>query len=129
MDHTPTRLDQANAAVQTALRLRPDSGEAHFALAIYYYHGFRDYRRARSELAIARHTLPNNPEVLLYTGGIDRREGHWEEATHNLEHALELDPRNLVVLLNLGQIYQWQHRYADVTRILDRMLTILPGVQ
>ena len=62
-DHTSARLDLANAAVQTALRLQPDAGEAHLALADYYYHGFRDYKRARAELAIARRTLPNNAEV------------------------------------------------------------------
>ena len=32
-DHTPARLELANAAVQTALRLQPDAGEAHLALA------------------------------------------------------------------------------------------------
>ena len=42
-DRTPDRLDLANRAVQAALRLRPNSGEAHLALANYYYHGFRDY--------------------------------------------------------------------------------------
>src|SRR5256886_6298837 len=57
-DHTPARLGLANAAVQTALRLQPDAGEAHLALAIYYYNGFRDYGQARSELAIASQTLP-----------------------------------------------------------------------
>jgi tetratricopeptide (TPR) repeat protein len=34
-DHTPARLDQANSAVQTALRIQPDSGEEHLALAVY----------------------------------------------------------------------------------------------
>jgi len=33
-DHTPARLDLANAAVQTALRLQPDAGEAHLAWPI-----------------------------------------------------------------------------------------------
>src|SRR4029077_6522245 len=97
-DHTHASLDLANAAVQTALRLQPDAGEAHLALADYYYHGFRDYERARTELAIARRTLPNSAEVFEYTGYIDRREGHWEEATRNLERALELDPRNFFTL-------------------------------
>ncbi|PYL51844.1 MAG: hypothetical protein DMF33_09590, partial [Verrucomicrobia bacterium] len=59
-DHTPARLDLANAAVQTALRFQPEAGEAHRALATYYYYGFRDYARARSELAIARRSLPND---------------------------------------------------------------------
>jgi serine/threonine-protein kinase len=126
-DHTPARLGLANAAAQTALRLQPDAGEAHLALAIYYYNGFRDYRRARSELGIARRTLPNNADVFLYTGFIDRREGHWEEATRNIERALELDPRNFFTLQQLALTYQSQRRYADEARTYDRALAILPG--
>ena len=126
-DHTPARLDLANAAVQTALRLQPDAGEAHLALADYYYHGSRDYGRARTELATARRTLPNNAEVFEYTGYIDRREGHWEEATRNLERALELDPRNFFTLQQMALTYQAQHRYADVAQTYDRALTIVPG--
>jgi TolB-like protein/Tfp pilus assembly protein PilF len=126
-DHTQPRLDLANVAVQTALRLQPEAGEAHLALATYYYYGFRDYARARSELAIAKRTLPNDAEVFLYTGLINRREGHWEGATRNMEHALELDPRNLFILQQLALTYQTQHRYADEARIYDRALSIMPG--
>ena len=126
-DHTPARLGLANAAVQTALRLQPDAGEAHLALAIYYYNGFRDYGRAHSELVIARRALPNSADVFRYTGMIDRREGHWDEATRNLERALELDPRNFFTLQQLAYAYGWQHRYADEVRTYDRALTIMPG--
>ena len=126
-DHTPARLGLANAAVQTALRLQPDAGEVHLALAIYYYNGFRDYGRARSELVIARRALPNNADVFRYTGMIDRREGHWDEATRNLERALELDPRNFFTLQQLALAYGWQHRYADEARTYDRALAIMPG--
>jgi serine/threonine-protein kinase len=126
-DHTQTRLDLANSAAQTALRLQPDAGEAHLALADYYYHGFRDYERARTELAIARRTLPNNAEVFEYTGYIDRREGHWEQATRNLERALELDPRNFFTLHQMALTYQSQRRYADEAGTYDRALTIVPG--
>ena len=75
-DHTSGRLDLANAAVQAALRLQPDSGEAHLTLAKYYYHGFRDYGRALSELAFARRMLPNNADVFEYTAYIEQRQGH-----------------------------------------------------
>jgi serine/threonine protein kinase/Flp pilus assembly protein TadD len=126
-DHTPARLALANAAVQTALRLQPDAGEAHLALAAYYYYGFRDYARARAELAIARRTLPNSAEVFKYIGYVDRREGHWEDATRNLEQAVELDPRNVSILQQLASAYHDQRRYADEVRTLDRALTIVPG--
>jgi tetratricopeptide (TPR) repeat protein len=117
----------ANVAVQTALRLRPDAGEAHLALANYYYYGFHDYERARGELAIARRTLPNNAEVFEYTGRIDRRQGYWTEATHNLERAVELDPRNTFILQQLALTYPWQRRYAEEVRTWDLLLTIVPG--
>jgi serine/threonine protein kinase/Flp pilus assembly protein TadD len=126
-DRTPARLDLAKATVEAALRLQPDAGEAHLALAIYYYNGFRDYGRARSELVIARGALPNDADVFRYTGMIDRREGHWDEATRNLEHALELDPRNFFTLQQLALAYEWQHRYADEARTYDRALSIVPG--
>jgi TolB-like protein/integral membrane sensor domain MASE1/class 3 adenylate cyclase/Flp pilus assembly protein TadD len=126
-DHTAARLDLANAALEAARRLQPDAGEVHLALANYYYNGFRDYGRARSELTIARRTLPNNAEVIRHTGFIDRREGHWEEATRNIERALELDPRNFFILQQLALTYQAQHRYADEARTYDRALTIVPA--
>jgi TolB-like protein/Tfp pilus assembly protein PilF len=126
-DRTAARLDLANVAVQTALRLQPEAGEAHRALATYYYYGFRHYARARSELAVARRTLPNDAEIFLYTGLIDRREGHWDDSTRNLERALELDPHNLFILQQLALSYLTQHRYQDAIRIDDRTLTIVPG--
>ena len=126
-DHTPTRVDLAKRAVQAALRLQPDAGEPHLALAAYHYLCFRDYGRARSELAIASRTLPNNAKVFEYTAYIDRRKGRWEEATRNMERVIELDPRNLGSLGQLMEMYHWQRRYADEVRTYDRALTIAPG--
>ncbi|HEV2046216.1 MAG TPA: FlgO family outer membrane protein [Chthoniobacterales bacterium] len=127
-DRSSARLELADAAAQTALRLQPDAGEAHLALANYYYYGFLDYRRARSELAIAKRTLPNNSDVFVFTGFIERREGNWPEATRNLERALELDPRNFFTLQQLASYtYRPQRHYADAGRIYDRALTIVPG--
>ncbi len=126
-DHTPARLALANMAVQTALRIQPDSGEAHLALADYYYHGFRDYEKAQTELTSARRTMPNNAEVFEYTGYIARRQGHWKEATENLERALELDPRNFFILQQMALTYEAQRRYQDQIRIYTRALTVVPG--
>ena len=124
-DHTPARLDLAKAALDAAMRLEPNAGEIHLALANYYYHGFRDYKRARNELVTAAQTLPNNAEVFQYTGFIDRREGHWAAATRNMERALELDPRNFFILQQLALTYFSQRRYADEARTYDRAPTIV----
>jgi len=126
-DHTPRRLALANMAIQTALRLRPGSGEAHLALAEHLYRGYRDHEHALAELDLARRALPNNPLVFELTGFITRRQGRWEESTTDLKRALELDPRNLFFLQQLSFTYEWQRRYRDLAAVLDRALKLVPS--
>ena len=83
IDHTPARLTLAKKAVDAALSLRPESGEAHLALAEYLYCGYLDYDRARDELVIARNALPNEPRVFELTSYIDRRQSRWTESLDN----------------------------------------------
>jgi TolB-like protein len=125
-DHTPGRLALAKQAAEAALRTAPEDGDAHLAMADYYYHGFRDYQQARRELNAARQTLPNNPQVFEYSGYIERRQGDWASATRDFERSIELDPRNFHTIQQLALTYQLQHRYADQLRALDRALTIVP---
>src|SRR5207244_6889086 len=105
IDHTPARLALAKSAIDSAFRLRPDSGEAHLALGWHHYWGYSDYARARAEIAVAQQSLPNNPRAFELAGLIDRREGRWAEATYNLERASELDPRNIPSLITLATTY------------------------
>ena len=125
-DHTPTRLEQFSAAVQGAVRLAPDAGETHLALADYHYQR-RDYAAATAELTLAGRTLPNESRIPELTGYMLRRQGHWEESTRSLEGALALDPRNFVVLTQLARSYEAMHRYADLERALQRALAVKPG--
>lgn len=125
-DHTPARLALADVAVQTALRLRPDAGEAHLALAQHFYRGYLDYDRARTELSIAQRTLPNDPFTFALAGHLDQRQGRWEESERNLRRAIELDPRNTHTLHNISLSYEALRRYADMAAILGRALEIAP---
>jgi TolB-like protein/Tfp pilus assembly protein PilF/predicted Ser/Thr protein kinase len=127
LDHTPARLASAEAAVQEAFRIRPNAGEAHLARAYHLYDGYLDYDGALAELEVARHTLPNDPRIFRVTGFIQRRQGRWEESTRNLERALELDPRNVSTLDNIGDSYGSLRRYAEQKSMLDRILAIEPN--
>src|SRR6266496_4310358 len=124
-DHTPGRLTLAAAAVKNALRLGPDSGDAHLALAQHLYSNL-DYDGARAEIGVAHRTLPNNPRVFELSGFIDRRQGRWEESTRNFERALDLDPRNVPTLQNLAQNYFSLRDYAKGGAVLDRALAFKP---
>jgi serine/threonine-protein kinase len=125
-DHTPTRLALAEAAIQTAFRIHPDGGEAHFARALNLYWGYLDYDAALAELEIVRQSQPNDARVFEWKGTIQRRQGRWEDSVRNMERAVELDPRNLEWLKQLALSYEYVRRYADEKAILDRVLAIAP---
>ena len=128
VDRTPARLALAEAAVEAAFRLRPDAGEAHLARAGHFYRGYLDYDGALKELEIARQTLPNDARLFELKGYIERRrpDGNPEEALRNLERAIDLDPRNFLVLQQTALSYFFLGRYADQAAVLDRMLAIRP---
>src|SRR5437667_1515112 len=126
-DHTPSRLELANAAINSAFRLKPDSADAHLALARHLYHGYFDYDHARDELAIATHTLPNDTRIFEWTGYIDRRQNRWHEAVRNLERAMELDPRNVKILTGVAVTYNAMRDYGQARETSDRLITLEPN--
>jgi len=128
-DHTPARLAMADAAIQSLARLRPNSGEAHLALAKHLYWGYHEYDRAREELNLAQKSLPNDPMPYQLAAFIDRRQSRWAESTKNFERALELDPQNPAaagVLQQIAVSYECLRRYAEEERALDRAIALDP---
>jgi TolB-like protein/Tfp pilus assembly protein PilF len=125
--HTPSRLDLAKAAIDSAFRLKPDSGEAHLALARHLYHGYFDLDRARDELAIAVRTLPNNARIFEWAGLIDRRQSRWHDALRNFERAMELDLRNVKILTNAAVTYALLRDYKQARETIDRVIAINPN--
>ena len=125
-EHTPARLAAAEAAIESASRMRPDAGETHLARAENLYRGYYDYDGALAELDIARRTLPNDSRIPELAGYIVRRRGKQEEGLQYLLRSLELDPRNFLLLQQTALSYQILQRYAEMARVLDRGLAIKP---
>jgi tetratricopeptide (TPR) repeat protein len=129
----PKHLELVRKAAEAAVRVRPDLGDTHLALARYYFHaGFSaagrqpggintdNFDRARQELAIARRKLPNDSEALFIAARIDRRQNRWESALANLQKANDLDPRNSEVAWVLGETYFEMRRYYDYEQLIKK---------
>ena len=126
VDRSDGRLALAADAIQSLRKLRPDSGEAHLALAKHLYWGYLDYDGARKELDAAQRLLPNESLCLLLRGYIERRQGQWEQSIKDMEAASELDPRNYFILQQIAITYQSLRRYSEMAAELDRALVISP---
>jgi TolB-like protein/Flp pilus assembly protein TadD len=125
-DKTRSRLAKGKAAVDRALQLRPELGDAHLALGYHYYYGYRDYERAKRELGIAARATPNDAEVWDGLAAVSRREGKWDDAVANFERARQLDPHNAAVIWNLAETYSSRGRFDDARRAFAEGLSIKP---
>jgi TolB-like protein len=123
LDPTPDRISLAEAAVKAALRLRPDSAEAHFARADYYFRCLRDYDRALEELAIARPGLPNSSPFFILSGYITRRRNHFADAERDFSTAFAIDPRNPNAYNLLADTYVLQRRFPEAVHVYDNVLS------
>ena len=130
-DRTPARLALAEAAVQSAFRLRPNAGEAHLARAENFYRGYRDFERASAELEMAGKTLSNEARLFELKGYIERRRpgGNQEEALRNFKRAVELDPRNFLILQQTAISADLLRRYAEEEVLLDRALALVSDAE
>jgi TolB-like protein/Tfp pilus assembly protein PilF len=122
LDPTQDRILLAETAVNAALRLRPDSAEAHFAMADFLFRCRRDYDRALEELAIARPGLPNSTPFFILSGYINRRRNHWPEAERDFSKAVALDPRNPNAYNLLADTYILQRRFPEAVQTYDRVM-------
>lgn len=125
-DPTEAEREAAKKYAEQALALAPDSPEAHLALGYWFYYGPRDYDSALHEFAIAQQGLPNDSQVYLVIGAIQRRQGKWKESTANLEKAVQLDPNDSWPLQNLFFNYQMQRQFDAARRVIDRALALKP---
>jgi len=126
-DHTARRLALAEAAIDAALRLRPNAGEGHLARADNLYSGYLNYDAARAELELARKSLPNDSRVFELMGLVENRRGKREEGLRELKHAMELDPRNVYRLVQIGNTYWHLRRYSESAAAYNRALAIEPN--
>ncbi|HEY8649755.1 MAG TPA: hypothetical protein VIL70_02455, partial [Chthoniobacterales bacterium] len=105
-----------------ALRLRPNSAEAHLAMADHYFRCYRDYERAQEELAIARPGLPNSVPFFNLSGYINRRQGHWTEAERDFATSVKLDPRNPNAVNLLADTFVLERRFPEAKLASDRAI-------
>ncbi len=122
LDPTPDRILLAETAVNTALELRADSAEAHFAKADLLFRCRRDYDGALEELKIARPGLPNDPAFFILSGYINRRRNHWPEATRDFSEAVAHDPTNANAYNLLADTHVLQRQFAKAVEVYDHVI-------
>jgi TolB-like protein/Tfp pilus assembly protein PilF len=123
---TEAELAEVKQMADHALILAPDLAEAHVALGVFYYYGYRQYDQALAEFQRAIQLQPNNAQAIEYSGYVHRRQGQWTRCLEELRKALEIDPRSADVAGNLGQTYGLLRMWKDAERVARHAVSIDP---
>ena len=118
--------ERARTAAETALRLAPNSANAHKAMGLFYRYCLKDNRAALAELETARERAPNDGGVLEAIGLLQRAQGRIQDALATLKKAADLDPLNAEIWIQLALTYTGLRQFEDAHVMVDRALAITP---
>ncbi len=123
---TSPELAEVKSNIDRALTIAPASPDAHFALALFYYWGYRDYDAGLRELDRALELQPSSSDNRALKAAIYRRRGEWQRALAEYDRAAELDPRDSGIPSEIGNTYSTLRRWSDAEHELTRALALDP---
>jgi TolB-like protein/Flp pilus assembly protein TadD len=125
-DPTADRKAGMKKSADKALELKPDLGEGHLALGLYYYWAESNYEKALEEFRLASAALPNDGEIGYFSAAIRRRQGKWNETLELLKTTLEVDPGNANVASEIAFTYAFLHDWRQAAQMYDRVASLAP---
>jgi TolB-like protein/tetratricopeptide (TPR) repeat protein len=123
---TSAELAEVKSNIERALAIAPALPDAHLALALFYYSGYRDYDAGLRELDRALELQPSSSNGRQYRAAIYRRRGEWQRALAEFDRAVELDPRDSGIPAEIGTTYLTLRRWSDAEHELTRALALDP---
>lgn len=121
--------EQAEQFYSQALKDDPSSAEALYGLGSAYLQlqkaseAHDCFERALKLTATYPGTLPNCWNNL---GILAAREGNYDQAIQDFQHALQIDPEHTIALQNLGSAYRQKKDWAQAKSTLERALALNP---
>jgi len=119
-DYTPGRRALAQAAIEAAMRLRPNSPDVHLEMAIHLYSTTRDFKAARAEAELATASTYQAFRAYILIGDFDSALGKWKEALESYQRAYQLAPKMHTVLDSQVVLYRYHRAFDDARRVLDQ---------
>lgn len=107
------KQDEAKAAFQAVIELKPDDVDANLNLAQYAI-ADQDFNHARQLYAQALEGNPGNLQIILKLAQLEYISGQPQQSITILEDALKKHPNNIEARLLLAKIYLLSGRYNDI---------------
>ncbi len=123
----PAVAERSRVAADRAAALDSSGVEGHIARAAYYQTVRHNAALAYEEIQPALRSTPNDVDVLIVAGQVERALGRVEEALLHLQQAHRLDPRSIASATRLQAVLLWTRRYKEALAVSEEALALAPG--
>lgn len=126
-DHTAARRAKAQAAIDRAVQLAPDTPVVLGALGAFHFDPTRDPAQAIALFQRQMALQPGNPEPLLQLAAAKRRLLQQPEALRHLQRAAALDPADPRIGYHTVDIFFDLRRYEEAMAEQRRVIALMPN--
>ena len=123
----PENIEKCRQDIDRALKIDPKLAEAHNADGFYYYYFKNDYRKAIDCFRFASELDPGNWQPVYYLAIVYRRLGEWNKSQSLLSRVLKYNPRDALVLTNIGSSYYYLRDYDSALIFYNRAINVMPN--
>jgi tetratricopeptide (TPR) repeat protein len=120
-------MPKARAAAEQAIRIDPNSSEAHTALALVVQNYDWDWQTSEKEYRRAIELNPNDATAHHWYAEHLMWLGRFDEALEQSERAHELDPLSLIIAADNGAILYFSRKYDPSIEKLRSVLEMDPS--
>jgi serine/threonine-protein kinase len=124
-DPSAARLAMAEAALERARQLDPESAELHLMLGLHYYR-LREFDSALTHFDRVQQARPGLAQYYA-RGLVQRRQGRWDDALSSFRSAVEQDPLNWEMHYTLGQVLSAHGRFEEAIERFDEAISLNPS--
>lgn len=120
------RIDEAISRFQAALKIKPQSADAHNNLGVALFEKPERLEEALTELRTAVEINPRHTRAYFHIGNILFEKQQFDEAIAAYRKQLEIDPHNTAIHFKLGKAFQQKGAFDDAIAQFQKVIGIEP---
>jgi tetratricopeptide (TPR) repeat protein len=115
-------MEKCRNDIEHAMKFDKNLTEAKIAYGFYYYYFVKDYNKALEYFREVSKMEPGNWQNNFYMALVLRAQGKWDQSQNLMREVVKYNPKDPLILTNIGLSYHELHQYDTAIYYQDRAI-------